>query len=170
MIGRSRPDRGFEPGPNAMTTLSPTLSAQTPDRVFVREETLAAIGAATGAPALILRLEAAAVLALALAAYARAGQGWLVFAVLFLVPDLSMLGYFAGRRLGAIAYNVGHSYLVPLVLGATGLVIGQPFLVSIALIWIAHIGFDRLLGYGLKYATAFGHTHLGMKGESKAKS
>lgn len=151
-----------------MTTLSPSLSAQASERTSAHGEAPASVGAATGVPALILRLEAAAVLALALAAYARAGQGWLVFAALFLVPDLSMLGYLGGRRLGAIAYNIGHSYLVPVALGATGLMIGQPFLVSIALIWIAHIGFDRLLGYGLKYQTAFGHTHLSAKGGSKA--
>jgi hypothetical protein len=121
-------------------------------------------GAANGPPALILRLEAALAMALSLAAYARIGEGWVLFAVLFLVPDLSMLGYLGGRRIGAAAYNVGHSYLMPATLCAIGLVSGQAMLTSVGLIWVAHIGFDRLLGYGLKYSTAFGHTHLGAKG------
>ena len=121
-------------------------------------------GAARGAPAAILRLEAAMVLALASAAYARLGEGWVMFAILFLVPDLSMLGYFAGRRIGAAAYNAGHSYLIPATLCAGGLVTGQAMVTSIGLIWVAHIGFDRLLGYGLKYAGGFGQTHLGVKG------
>jgi hypothetical protein len=120
-------------------------------------------GAASGAPALILRLEAAMVLVLSLAAYARMGQGWVLFAVLFLVPDLSMLGYLAGKRIGAAAYNAAHSYLLPAVLCAIGLTMGQASLTGVGLIWVAHIGFDRMLGYGLKYGTAFGHTHLGVK-------
>jgi len=125
-------------------------------------------GAVNGAPNLILRLEAAIVMAGSMAAYARVGEGWLPFAALFLVPDLSMLGYLGGRKLGAAAYNAGHSYLVPAALGATGLFLSQPLLVGASLIWAAHIGFDRLLGYGLKYTSAFGHTHLGARGTVKA--
>ena len=127
-------------------------------------------GAVSGAPGLILRLEGAAAMTAALAAYARFGEGWAVFAVLFLVPDLSMLGYFGGRKLGAAAYNAGHSYLIPAALGALGLILSQPALVGIALIWIAHIGFDRMLGYGLKYDTAFGRTHLGVRGQDDPDS
>jgi hypothetical protein len=114
-----------------------------------------------GVPKLLLRLEGAAVLAAAAIAYSQIGGGWGLFALLFLVPDLSMLGYLAGPRSGAAVYNFGHSYLAPGALGAAGLLAGMPMLLSIALIWVAHIGFDRALGYGLKYATAFKHTHLG---------
>lgn len=123
-------------------------------------------GAVNGAPALILRLEAAMALALSVAAYARVGEGWPLFAVLFLVPDLSMLGYLAGRRLGAAGYNAAHSYLVPALVCAGSLWFGQAMLTAVGLIWIAHVAFDRLLGYGLKYAMAFGHTHLGAKGSA----
>jgi hypothetical protein len=83
-----------------------------------------------------------------------------MFAVLFLVPDISMLGYLGGRKLGAAVYNVSHTYILPAALGAYGLFQLQPFALAVALIWIGHIGFDRLLGFGLKYETAFGHTHL----------
>ena len=124
-------------------------------------------GAALGAPAVVLRLEGALAMTAAAVAYAQVGQGWLVFAALFLVPDLSMLGYLAGRRIGATAYNAGHSYLLPAALGAAGMAGHLPMLVGAALIWVAHIGFDRMLGYGLKYASGFGDTHLGRKGGAK---
>ena len=114
-----------------------------------------------GGPKTILRLEGGVVLAVATAAYAQTDAGWLLFALLFLVPDVSMLGYLAGRRIGAFGYNVGHSYLGPAALAAYGLWSATPLCVSIALIWVAHIGFDRLMGYGLKYAGGFKHTHLG---------
>ncbi len=91
----------------------------------------------------------------------------MVFAALFLVPDLSMLAYFAGRRIGAVSYNLAHSYILPIALAAAGVVLSRHGLLAPALIWIAHIGFDRMLGYGLKYPTAFGHTHLGLVGKMK---
>jgi hypothetical protein len=88
-----------------------------------------------------------------------------MFAVLFLTPDLSMLGYLINRRVGAWMYNFGHSYLTPAAVALLGIVMGIKMLPPIALIWAAHIGFDRLVGYGLKYADAFGATHLGWKGK-----
>jgi hypothetical protein len=124
-------------------------------------------GVVTAAPKAILRLEGAAVLAAASAAYAQVGTGWVLFALLFLVPDVSMLGYLIGRRFGAVTYNLGHSYILPVTLGALGVVLSQPLSVALSLIWVAHIGFDRMLGYGLKYTTAFGHTHLGVVGKLK---
>lgn len=72
-----------------------------------------------------------------------------------------MLGYLAGRKAGAAIYNVGHIYLLPMALAGIGLLADMPIAISIGLIWIAHIGFDRLVGYGLKYDDAFKHTHLG---------
>jgi hypothetical protein len=119
-----------------------------------------AIGTVTGAPKIILQLEAAGVLVAAVIAYAWNGRGWLMFALLFLVPDISMLGYLGGRRLGAGIYNLAHTYVLPAALAAYGLYQSQPLALDLALIWIAHIGFDRLLGFGLKYETAFRHTHL----------
>jgi hypothetical protein len=108
----------------------------------------------------VLRIEGAAAFAAALVAYQAMHGSWLVFALLFLVPDLSMLGYLAGRRVGAASYNVGHTYLSPAALAAAGLLLHAPWLFGPALIWAAHIGFDRLLGYGLKYAAEFKVTHL----------
>ena len=123
-------------------------------------ESRAAIGIVTGSPKIILQLEAAGVLVAAVIAYAWNGRGWLMFALLFLAPDISMLGYLGGRKLGAGIYNFAHTYILPAALAAYGLYLSQPLALNIALIWIAHIGFDRLLGFGLKYQTAFRHTHL----------
>lgn len=127
-----------------------------------------ASGAVTGGPNTILRLEGAIVLGAASIAYAHIGHGWVFFAALFLVPDLSMLGYLVNRKIGANVYNAGHSYIFPAMTGAFGVFQSQPIADAVALIWIAHIGFDRLLGYGLKYDTAFTHTHLGQPMGGKA--
>ena len=80
----------------------------------------------------------------------------------------TMLGFLAGKRVGAAAYNLGHSYLSPALLGASGVALSQPLAVALALVWVAHIGFDRLLGYGLKYPTGFADTHLGRVGKRNA--
>lgn len=121
-------------------------------------------GSVVGGVRLLLRLEGAAALAGALALYAHGGFSWLLFAALFLSPDLTMLAYFAGPRIGAAAYNAVHVYALPVALLVAGLIAGWPAVTAGALIWIAHIGIDRALGYGLKYATAFGDTHLGRIG------
>lgn len=114
-----------------------------------------------------LRLEGAIVLAASLWGYATTGASWWLFAILLFAPDLSMLGYLSGPRLGAMVYNVGHVYLLPALLGGLGLWLDQPLCLSLALIWIAHIGLDRMLGYGLKTPDHFRHTHLGVLGKEK---
>ncbi len=108
----------------------------------------------------ILRLEGAAVLVVSVLAYAHVGGGWPLFAALLLVPDLFMLGYLRGRRTGAAVYNLGHTYTVPIGLGLFGLVYGSTPCTLVALIWIAHIGMDRAVGYGLKRGSGFNETHL----------
>jgi hypothetical protein len=118
----------------------------------------------TAAVPVILRVEGLIELTLAVLVYRHIGAGWPMFAVLFLVPDVSMLGYLANPRIGAWAYNFGHTYVAPALLALAGLVTATPLLYALASIWAAHIGFDRLLGYGLKYPTAFRATHLGWKG------
>ena len=122
-------------------------------------------GAARGVVT-ILRLEGFAVFAAALALYVHLGASWALFAALLLAPDLAMAGYLAGPRVGAAAYNLVHTTFAPLALGAAGLALAAPQVEALALIWLAHIGADRALGYGLKYATGFGDTHLGRFGRS----
>ena len=125
-------------------------------------------GAVTGAVALALRLEAALVVVGAVLAYHSLGAGWLLFAVLFLAPDISMAAYAFGPRAGAVGYNLVHTYLAPAFLALIGAAAGLPVLYGPALIWTAHIGFDRLLGYGLKYPSAFADTHLGRIGRDRS--
>jgi hypothetical protein len=115
---------------------------------------------------LLLRLEGLAVLAAAASAYAFIGGSWLSFALLLLAPDLAMIGYRFGPVVGAVAYNAAHTDLAPAALGAAGPALGAPTILALALIWIVHIGLDRALGFGLKFVTGFGDTHLGRSGRS----
>jgi hypothetical protein len=94
---------------------------------------------------------------------------WVWFAVLFLAPDLSLLGYLLGPKAGAWLYNLGHTYALALPVLSGGLAIvltghHRVVLLGVGLIWCAHIGFDRLLGYGLKSPEGFKVTHLGRIG------
>jgi hypothetical protein len=117
-------------------------------------------------PILLQRLEGLAALVAGVAAYIWLGQSWLVFALLFFTPDLFMLGYLRSARVGALTYNLGHTYVAPAILALLGLAVG-PLAYGLAAIWIAHIGFDRMLGYGLKLDGGFGQTHLGPVGKAR---
>jgi Domain of unknown function (DUF4260) len=119
---------------------------------------------ARGTVLLYLRLEGLAVAAATFALYAHTGASWWWFA-LWPVPDLSMLGYLSKPCRGARIYNAFHSYIVPGVLAISSLLFHTPALMPFALIWINHIGVDRMLGYGLKYSDGFGFTHLGLIGK-----
>ena len=111
-------------------------------------------------PAALLRVEGVVLLVLSVLLYRVNGGGWLMFGVLLLAPDLSMLGYLAGPRVGAAIYNTFHTYAMPAVVGALGMIFASPLMVAVALIWFAHISMDRTVGYGLKYPTSFKDTHL----------
>ena len=121
-------------------------------------------GAVTGGVRTLLRLEGLTLFAGMTLLYGVWEGSWWVYAILFLAPDLSFLGYLAGPRPGAIVYNAAHSYMAPMTLNIAGFALASPLLLSIAMIWLAHIGFDRALGYGLKYSAGFGFTHLGRIG------
>ncbi|MFM7332089.1 MAG: DUF4260 domain-containing protein [Brachymonas sp.] len=116
----------------------------------------------TGALRWILRLEALALLVISAWAYSRWGGSWTQFALYFLLPDVALLGYLVNPRVGALAYNLTHSSLGAFAALAWGVLATQPLALSIALIWFVHIGFDRAMGYGLKYSAGFGFTHLGV--------
>lgn len=111
-------------------------------------------------PGVLLRLEGAALFALCLYVYRATGGGWGFFLPLFLWPDLFMLGYLASPRLGAGLYNLVHIVAFPAVLAGVSSEQHWTRLLSFALIWLAHIEWDRMLGYGLKYPTFFKNTHL----------
>ena len=124
----------------------------------------ATAGAVSGTLRTLLRLEGLTLFAGMTLLYAFWGGPWWVYAVLFLVPDLSFLGYLAGPKIGAIVYNAMHSYMAPLALMTAGFGFAPPLVISVAMIWLAHIGLDRALGYGLKYSKGFAFTHLGTIG------
>jgi hypothetical protein len=123
-----------------------------------------AAGAATGGLRTLLRLEGLTLFVGMTLLYAVWDGSWWVYALLFLAPDLSFLGYLAGARPGAILYNAAHSYLAPMTLTTAGLALASPLVLSVAMIWLAHIGLDRALGFGLKYFAGFSLTHLGRIG------
>ncbi len=111
-------------------------------------------------PAIMLRLEGLAVLLLALFAYGRLEGSWLIFFLLLLWPDIAMVAYVVNKSVGTAVYNTLHTYTLPIILIAASILFSWPFGVQLALIWFAHIGMDRLFGYGLKYPSAFKDTHL----------
>jgi Domain of unknown function (DUF4260) len=111
-------------------------------------------------PRLLLHAEGAAVAVAAVALYFHEGFDWWLLLVLALAPDLAMLGYLAGPRAGAAAYDLVHTYVLPVLLGAAGVIWDSDAARAVALIWLTHIGVDRAVGYGLKYPSGFKDTHL----------
>ena len=125
-------------------------------------------GSVTGGVRLLLRLEGLSLLLVGLFAYTEFGGGWGVFALFFFAPDLSFLGYLAGPRVGAASYNSAHSLIGALGVLTAGILLSVPAAVAAGIIWAAHIGFDRALGYGLKYSSGFGFTHMGPIGRARS--
>lgn len=143
-----------------MTDMAIRAGAMGEDRAGARAGQDAHWGVVRGAPAWLLRAEGLALLAGAAWAYALTGQSWWLFAALLLAPDLFMLGYLRDARWGAALYNAGHTTLAPLALLAAGWTASLPLLWALGLIWAAHIGMDRAIGYGLKYVRSFKASHL----------
>ena len=106
-------------------------------------------GAATGGVRTLLRLEGLTLFAGMTLLYAAWDGSWLVYAILFLAPDLSFAAYLAGPKPGAILYNAAHSYMAPVSLMVAGFALSSPLTLSIAMIWMAHIGIDRALLSGI---------------------
>jgi Domain of unknown function (DUF4260) len=111
-------------------------------------------------PRALLHAEGAAVAAAAIAVYFYAHYPWWLLLVLALAPDVSLAGFAGGTRIGAATYDAAHSYVLPIVLAVAGVVTETDLAAQIALIWLAHIGVDRAIGYGLKYPSGFKETHL----------
>lgn len=121
-----------------------------------------------GEISLLLRAEGAAAAGLALYAYSGTDSSGWILALLILLPDISMLGYLAGPRIGATSYNAAHSYLAPALAWLLLQAIAPDWADPVALIWVAHIGVDRMLGYGLKYRDSFRRTHLSIIGPRRS--
>jgi hypothetical protein len=108
----------------------------------------------------LLRVEGVALLAGAVVLYFDAGYEWWLFLVLLLAPDLGAVGYLRGPRVGAAVYDLAHLEVFPIGLAVGGVLADADLCVELALIWLAHIGMDRAVGYGLKYPTHHKDTHL----------
>jgi len=125
-----------------------------------------ATGGATGGVRTLLRLEGLALAVACMVFYSYFEGSWWMFAILLLAPDLSFLGYLGGPRAGAAAYNIAHAAILPMLLGIFAMVTSSALAMHLSLIWCAHLGFDRALGYGLKYDAGFSFTHLGRIGKA----
>ena len=118
-------------------------------------------------PIFVQRFESAAFLLAIVLQYHFLQGSWLLFALGFFAPDIMIIGYLLGNKIGAISYNIGHSLTIPILLSTLGYISNHNSIHIIGLIWLAHIAFDRALGFGLKEKTSFMHTHLGTIGTNK---
>lgn len=125
--------------------------------------------AVSGTPRVLLRGEGLALLIAAVVGYQSIGASWMLFAALLLLPDLGLLGYLAGPKVGAFTYNAVHTYFGPAILAALAYLDVAPGAWPICLIWMAHIGMDRVLGLGLKFSSDFKNTYLGTIGRAARK-
>lgn len=121
----------------------------------------------TGKPRWFLRLDGLVLLVATILAFSAQHVAWWLYPALVLVPDVSMVGYLRDTRAGALIYNVGHSYLAPALVVLAGWRASSPLTIACGVIWLGHVGADRLLGYGLKYDDAFTSTHLGRIGDGR---
>jgi len=111
----------------------------------------------------LIALEEIAMFALAVAGcyYQPLSFKWWLWPVLFLLPDLGMIGYVISPEVGAITYNLFHHKLVAVVVFLVGYSTNNAQIMLAGLILFGHSSFDRALGYGLKFPDSFKHTHLG---------
>ena len=111
-------------------------------------------------PKLMLHVEGITLLVSAVLLYANVIGDWGVFVVLLFAPDLTFVGYLVNKAFGSLLYNLFHTYTLALILIGIGVVAGWQLGIALGLINLAHIGLDRMLGYGLKYPSDFKNTHL----------
>ncbi len=124
---------------------------------------------ATSRPRWFLRLDGLVLLAASVVLFAAQHVAWWFYPALVLVPDVSMVGYLRDARVGALVYNLGHSYFAPTLVVLAGWRASSPLTIACGVIWLGHIGMDRALGYGLKYDDAFTSTHLGRIGPASER-
>jgi Domain of unknown function (DUF4260) len=115
-------------------------------------------------PNLLQMLEGLVLFLAGLYTWIALGGAWWLFLLLLLTPDVSVLGYLVNPRVGAALYNLVHSYPLPALSLAFGLWLNIPVLTFTGVLVLAHIGIDRMLGYGLKLGSSFQDTHLGKIG------
>lgn len=115
----------------------------------------------------LIQLEEIAMVALSIYALYLLGVSWWFYVILLIGPDISMLGYLAGEKPGAISYNLFHHKGTAIAFFLVGLISNSWILQVVGILLFGHSSMDRILGYGLKYFTAFTDTHLGKIGSQK---
>jgi len=121
----------------------------------------------TRGPKVWLRLDGLVLLVASIFLFANQHQKWWIYPALLLAPDIFMLGYLKNTKIGALLYNIGHSYVTPSFVIFSGWYLHHSIAIAVGIIWLGHIGMDRFFGYGLKYGSDFKHTHLGDLSKSK---
>lgn len=114
-------------------------------------------------PISLRRVEALTVFVLGLALYHHSGYSWLTFILLFFLPDAGAIGYLKSHTLGSTLYNLTHWLVFPLALGAYGVTQDHDTAKMVAIIWVTHVCFDRMLGWGFKTGGSFYETGMGLK-------
>ncbi len=115
----------------------------------------------------LLKIEFLFLFLLGVLAYSQTGFSWWIFAALFFLPDLSMIGYIHNPKTGACLYNIAHHFGTAVICYLAGNYFEIEYLTIAGIILFSHIAFDRIFGYGLKYTDNFQHTHLGMIGKHR---
>jgi hypothetical protein len=115
---------------------------------------------ATGMVRVLLQLEGFFIMLACILGYAKTGGNWFIFGLGFFASDLFSLGYLGGNRLGAVMYNTSHALVGPLVTFIVYIFLSETIILQMALIWASHIGWERSLGYGLRYPNGFVSTHI----------
>jgi hypothetical protein len=114
----------------------------------------------------LIRLEELFLFLLSIFLFAQLDYVWWWYLILFLAPDIGMVGYVANPRGGAITYDLVHHKAVAVTAYVVGASLGSPVLQLVGVIILGHSSLDRVFGYGLKYTDSFKHTHLGQLGAS----
>ncbi|HTR29634.1 MAG TPA: DUF4260 domain-containing protein [Puia sp.] len=115
----------------------------------------------------VIKWEEAAMFALSIMLIAPLPYAWYWWLVWILAPDLSMIAYLGGNKVGAVGYNIAHHKGIAIALYAAGLYTGHPAPEYAGMILFGHSSMDRAMGYGLKRFTGFQDTHLGKIGKQR---
>jgi hypothetical protein len=110
---------------------------------------------------LLLKVEEIGMFLLGVYLFGLLDYSWWWFIGLILVPDIGMLGYLLGNRLGAIGYNLFHHKGLAIAIYFLGIYLSLPLCQLLGIILFSHACMDRIFGYGLKYNKGFKYTHLG---------
>ncbi len=112
----------------------------------------------------VLKIEELALWGISIFGLYHFNAPWWCYLLLLLGPDISMLGYAGGNRIGAFTYNLFHHRAIAVLVYSIGFSTDNTMLQLTGIILFGHIAMDRFFGYGLKTMQGFKFTHLGTIG------